>query len=237
MSGRVGSITTEIIADGLVFNMDAANRASYPKTGTTATDTVNSLTGTFSSTPTFDSSEGQGVIDFDDTDNINFGDNDVLDWGSGDGTIGSWCKCASGNGVQDFVMKGAYSTNGKNYSLILSTSEKLMFAIDDNTTFKSVESATTGNDNTYRYLVGVRDGNNLRFYINGIEDGNSPTDITGYGSLDSTDPLIIGAGTQGAGGGRGNYLNGSVGSVHIYNRALSSTEVLHNYNALKGRFQ
>ena len=28
MSGRVGSITTDIIADGLVFNMDAANRAS-----------------------------------------------------------------------------------------------------------------------------------------------------------------------------------------------------------------
>ena len=234
---KYGSITTGIIADGLVFNMDAANRACYPKTGTTATDTINSLAGTFSSTPVFDSSEGQGVIDFDGTDNVNFGDNDVLDWGSGDGTIGSWCKCASGNGVQDFVMKGAYSTNGKNYSLILSTNEKLMFSIDDNTTAKSVESyAITGNDNTYRYLVGVRDGNNLRFYINGIEDGNSPTNITGYGSLDSTDPLIIGAGTQGAGGGRGNYLNGSIGSVHIYNRALSANEVLHNYNALKGRF-
>jgi len=231
----IGSITTRIIKDGLVFNMDPANRACYPKTGTTATDTINSLTGTFSSSPTFDPSEGQGVIDFDDTDNINFGDNDVLDWGSGDGTIGAWCKCASGNGVQDFVMKGAYSTNGKNYTLLLSTNEKLMFAIDDNTTAKSVESATTGNDNTFRYLVGVRDGNNLRFYINGEEDGNSPTDITGYGSLDSTDPLLIGAGTSGAGGSPGNYLNGSVASVHIYNRALSATEVMRNFNALKDR--
>ena len=231
-----GNISTNIIKKGLVFNMDAANRASYPKTGTPATDTINSLAGTFSSSPTFDSSEGQGVIDFDSTDNINFGDNDILDWGSGDGTIGAWCKCASGNGVQDFVMKGAYSTNGKSYTLLLSTSEKLMFAIDDNTTAKSVESATDGNDNTYRYLVGVRDGNNLRFYINGIEDGNSPTDITGYGSLDSTDPLLIGAGTAGAGGSPGNYLNGSVGSIHIYNRALSASEVLFNYNGLKGRF-
>ena len=123
-----GNISTNIIKKGLVFNMDAANRASYPKTGTTATDTINSLAGTFSSSPTFDSSEGQGVIDFDSTDNINFGDNDILDWGSGDGTIGAWCKCASGNGVQDFVMKGAYSTNGKSYTLLLSTSEKLMFA-------------------------------------------------------------------------------------------------------------
>ena len=46
MSGKVGSITTGIIADGLVLNMDAANRASYPKTGTTATDTVNNNVGT-----------------------------------------------------------------------------------------------------------------------------------------------------------------------------------------------
>ena len=37
MSGRVGSITTDIIADGLVLNMDAANRASYPVQRTLAT--------------------------------------------------------------------------------------------------------------------------------------------------------------------------------------------------------
>ena len=38
MSGRVGSITTDIIADGLIFNMDAANRAStIPSTSTTTT--------------------------------------------------------------------------------------------------------------------------------------------------------------------------------------------------------
>jgi hypothetical protein len=28
----------------------------------------------------------------------------------------------------------------------------------------------------------------------------------------------------------------NISPVHIYNRALSSTEVLQNYNALKGRF-
>ena len=31
-------------------------------------------------------------------------------------------------------------------------------------------------------------------------------------------------------------INGNIGPTQIYNRALSSTEVLHNYNALKGRF-
>ena len=46
MGIRRGSISTPIVVDGLVLNMDAANRASYPKTGTTGTDTINSNSGT-----------------------------------------------------------------------------------------------------------------------------------------------------------------------------------------------
>ena len=30
--------------------------------------------------------------------------------------------------------------------------------------------------------------------------------------------------------------NGKISNTQVYNRALSATEVLHNYNALKGRF-
>ena len=43
---KFGSITTPIITDGLIFNMDAANRASYPRTGVTATDTIGNKVGT-----------------------------------------------------------------------------------------------------------------------------------------------------------------------------------------------
>ena len=50
MSGRVGSITTGIIADGLVFNMDAANRASYSRRGNIVNNTIGSQTGSFSGT-------------------------------------------------------------------------------------------------------------------------------------------------------------------------------------------
>ena len=59
MSGRVGSITTGIIADGLVFNMDPANRAStIPSTSTDKTfNTVNtSVSGSFTSTGMYDAS-------------------------------------------------------------------------------------------------------------------------------------------------------------------------------------
>ena len=56
MGIRRGSISTPIIADGLVFNMDAANRASYIPDATTSFNTTNlsqsgSLQGVTNITP------------------------------------------------------------------------------------------------------------------------------------------------------------------------------------------
>jgi hypothetical protein len=63
---KFGSITTPIVTDGLVFNMDAANRASYPKTGTIITDTIDGISsGSLESDPTF---VEDIAIDYDGTD-------------------------------------------------------------------------------------------------------------------------------------------------------------------------
>ena len=56
---KYGSITTGIIADGLVYNIDAANRASTtPNTSTTKTfNTINmAISGAFSGNAQYDSS-------------------------------------------------------------------------------------------------------------------------------------------------------------------------------------
>ena len=50
---KYGSITTGIIADGLVFNVDAANRASYSRSGTSVKDTLNNSTGTLTNGTSF----------------------------------------------------------------------------------------------------------------------------------------------------------------------------------------
>ena len=78
MSGRVGSITTDIIADGLVLNMDAANRAStIPSTSTDKTfNTIDlSQSGSFAADATvYDSSTISPSYAFD-------GTGDYIDWG------------------------------------------------------------------------------------------------------------------------------------------------------------
>ena len=38
---RMGSITTDIVSDGLIFNFDAANRASYVNGSTKTFNTIN----------------------------------------------------------------------------------------------------------------------------------------------------------------------------------------------------
>ena len=61
---------TNIVKDGLVFQVDAANPRSYPRSGTTWFDLKGNDNGTLTSSPTFVNENG-GVIDFDSTDYVN----------------------------------------------------------------------------------------------------------------------------------------------------------------------
>jgi len=58
-----------IVNDGLVFQVDAANPRSYPGSGTTAIDIVGNKSGTLSSTPMFENIN-LGVFDNDATNMI-----------------------------------------------------------------------------------------------------------------------------------------------------------------------
>ena len=76
--------------------------------------------------------------------------------------------------------------------------------------------------NQWNNITITRDNGN--FYKNGFLFGNHTPSTT------STKILRLG-GVSGA------YFNGRIGSVRIYNRSLTSIEILQNYNALKGRFE
>ena len=61
-----------------------------------------------------------------------------------------------------------------------------------------------------------------KVYVNGVSQGDligTVADLSQTGDLEIGDSLL-----------------GNAANYQIYNRALSSPEVLHNYNALKGRF-
>lgn len=68
--------------------------------------------------------------------------------------------------------------------------------------------------------------------INVYFDGNLEVSSTNTSAVSTSQNYRIGADVNGA----GEPFNGNIYSVKVYNRELSSAEVLQNFNALRGRF-
>ncbi len=242
-----GNITTNIIKSGLIFNMDAANRACYPRTGTTATDTINNIAGTLTgaggsnNTPQWENTNG-GVFDFDGTDDyIDFGDNNIFSFGNSSTdsafSISQWWymdNYQSFRGVQKFQNS---TTNGE-YRLNTIDSGILKFSLFDSNMSHQIGIKTSGDLSSYQStwinVVGTYSGNSsssgLKLYLNNSILSTLSDNAGSYVAMHNTSsPFKLGRLTSG-------YANGKIACAHVYNRALSAKEVLHNYNALKGRF-
>ena len=235
MSGRVGSITTDIIADGLVFNMDAANRAStIPNTNTTQSfntlnPTVNS--GSFYndvsliSPPTSASSwsfDGvDGYIEIDAPLPAS-----TLEYTKG-ATACVWFKQVENGTLVNIISRsGRGSDNGFWYAG--AQSNKLKWNVGSWLT-----GATTYSDGVWNYVCYVLDPINsiAQIYLNGKLDATETSVATVF-SLQADLGTIGGLGP----GGTSRNFYGWIANVTMYDRTLSANEVLHNYNALKGRF-
>lgn len=87
--------------------------------------------------------------------------------------------------------------------------------------------------NTWYNIVFTWNGSQLNMYNNGTLIGTTTQTINNQ--VLTTD-LTIGGYTYKGAGGAGEYFNGKIANVEIYNRGLTASEVLTNYNALKTRF-
>ena len=219
-----GNITTNIIKKGLIFNMDAANRGSYPKTGTTATDTTNNLAGTLSGVA-FIPSSGSGVWSFDGVDdNIDCGNQSSLSFTS-NFSVCAWMKSSDQTSYAVAIGKTA-SYNG--YSMQMRASDnKFQFNINVGGSWKAAYYSLSPIDNgNWYYVVGTHDGSTVKIYINAVKG----TDASAGSASTNSNSFFIGAEDS------GQYFKGNIGPVHVYDRVLSASEVLFNYNGLKSRF-
>lgn len=71
----------------------------------------------------------------------------------------------------------------------------------------------------------------MYLYINGVEHTSSAMSYTSI--LNTANGLYIGSYNNGE---YSQYLNGDVGAVRLYSKALSGAEVLANYNNDKDRY-
>lgn len=251
MSGRVGSITTGIIADGLVFNADAANRASYPKTGVKWNDTVNGNNTTLTNDPTFNS----GDIDFFDMDGsddkIIGNQSTLLSFGDGSTdrpfSIFVWVNVDTTSTGNFLVGKyRSYSPFRGEYNMSVVTGGTISAQLlDGSATIRCRQITTSAISAGQWYNLGFTYNangldNGLKMYINGARAASSDfgQDNAYVAMQRASDPseLSIGIGLDEGNTQYQGILNGKIANVQIYAKELSVSEVLHNYSALKGRF-
>tara|TARA_R110002020_G_scaffold181368_1_gene376219 strand:- start:214 stop:885 length:672 start_codon:yes stop_codon:yes gene_type:complete len=219
---KFGSITTGIIADGLVFNMDAANRASYIPDATTAFNTTNlsqsgSLQGVTNITPPTSAS----CWNFDGTDDYI---NTVSTTHSDSLTISFWIKGPTHAGTVNIIGGTDFFQHFDDFS-----SHGNLYIYDSGVP-NWINVVPSIFDNTWHCATVTL--NDTTSEVKGYKDGILVSTTTWQASYSNNIIQKIGRYQQ----SDMRYFQGDISLIHLYNRTLSSNEVLHNYNALKGRF-
>jgi len=233
-----------VIQDGLVLALDAADRNSYVSGSTIWTDlSGNNKNGTltnavYGTVPIF-SSSFNGVLNFTST---GAGTGSLVNLGTGNTffplnnfTLETWIN-TQGTGSGNSGGMGLISIT---YGLIIAiaASKNLNFRLNTDNTISTIGSYnTTGYnlmDGNWHYCAATWSSNTLNLYI----DGNVATTVNDIAWSGST---FWPTNTAQLGTDNNNtnlrLFNGSMGSSKVYNRALSPVEIKQNYNATKIRF-
>ena len=96
-------------------------------------------------------------------------------------------------------------------------------------------STTIQNDTWYQVVYVCKPGGiQYQFYVNGVAEGGDHVSNTWVASYSSLDIRYIG--TYHYNNAKSRYWDGDIDIVKIYNRALTATEILQNFNAHKSRY-
>jgi hypothetical protein len=212
-----------IVTDGLVLALDAADRNSYSGSGTTWNDlSGGGYSASLDNTPTFSTVNG-GVLIFD---GINEqASSTFTGWFNNTNiTISTWYMILAA--PPDFSqVAGAATTAGAIYiSSGLGVFPQFTFTTAGN---RSAAGTTIVLNTWYNSVATWSSGDTIKYYQNGIFLNQSAVFTDTIGAFNG---YILARYTSGT------YLNARIAQVIFYNRALSASEILQNYNAQKSRF-
>ena len=217
----------QIVTNGLMSALDATDRSSYVSGSTTWNDlSGNGNSATLTNT-TFDTTYGGGIV---------FGQNKY-------GTHNITSAPYAGNFTWNCVFKhtNQYNFTGWDFLYTINAySSGLTFAthvskprINYGTWFTDAITTTSSPTltlNDYYMLTYGRSGNTMFCYLNGLPYG---TWLTTSATPTIATPFI---GTTPSANRSGDYWIGIINIIQVYNRALSQSEILQNYNSVKTKF-
>ena len=223
----IAETANTLVTRGLVLYLDAADLNSYPGSGTTWYDlSTDASIGELVNSPSF----SPDFFIFNGSSNyIKIPNSTTLDVQTF--TVEVWVKTNNTNQNGFWFEKGTVNTQ---YSLFQETAA-IRCRVNIGGSIINTISLTTAtymNTTDWYHVVFTFTSGSQVCYINGSQVG---TGITSGTISTNSGGMSIGA-YGGYTGSKGYYYNGSLAMCRVYNRVLSATEVLQNYNAQKSRF-
>jgi hypothetical protein len=225
-----------VVTNGLVLNLDAANNKSYPGSGNTWRDlSGNNNNGTLINGPTFNSTNGGSIV-FDGVDDyVSFIYTPLVAFLNKDPyTLEVFTQAQSAPSYPGFINRESNIGTRDGYNLIYTqvgqpTGQVFIFTERFTSGIQVAPGFTTLTSsffNNWHHIVSTYDGNNLSLYYDGIFQSSASS----TGNITNTSKALEIAARN------GDEYKGNLSISRIYNRALSASEVLQNYNATKSRF-
>jgi hypothetical protein len=218
-----------IVTNGLVLNLDAANKDSYPGTGTTWYDlSGNGYNGTKQGTqsPTYPLWNSTGYFIFSGgTLGTNFSSFYVPGLPAFSGlSVFAWVRTADAS-----ESKTILRMQNSDFELSMNGSNQLFYAAGANYDNINTTYNYSFADGNWHYMGLTYDGNNLKAYWETTNVANNSR-----GSVINTEAGDLNIGTRND--AYYQHFVGDIGVIQIYNKVLTSTEITQNYNAQKTRF-
>jgi hypothetical protein len=207
------------VSSGSVLYLDAAQLRSYSGSGATWTDlSGNSRNGTLNNTPTFNTANGGSIV-------LN-GTNQWIAFGSAINTNAAF--------TLEFWVQRTSNTTPTLFSGTTASGYLQIRMADTNISLVRSFVAELGNFgvgsatllNTIYQVVVTRTGSSYVAYTNGVQRGTLTTTQT-YTTTNTT----IGINSSNS-----EPFTGRIYRFRHYDRVLTATEILNNYNAIKSRF-
>lgn len=241
------SIAPNIVTDGLILYLDAANTKSYPGSGTAWFDiSGNNNHFTLYNSPTLNPSKYFTFDGIDDyarsTSTLNLSLYSAI-------TVLIWFQPLSypSSGILDFIYEHTSNFNsnvggfvhtyndtslGQDYQIFLSNRGNAGYNL-------GVWNKTLFNNLTWKHSSATIDTNQLSventLYVNGNLTTALSNPVPGYAS-NNTNTFANDYFYVGTRGGATYFSDMNISGIQIYNKVLTSQEILQNYNTTKTRF-
>ena len=212
-----------IVTDGLVLHIDAANKNSYPGSGTAINDlSGNSIIGTLTNGPAFNNGNA-GHIAFDGAnDKIQLGYQSTMNnlditqeaWVYAD-TLSNW------NGIITNMPSW-----GTGFSLQIGTRQRIAAMVSGG--YLMTQWAPQAGIWYHISATHRSSDNHNVLYVNGVQENTAARSISYNGNAVTTIGAFYSGGSL--------PFSGKISIVRTYNRALTADEILQNFNAAKARF-